>query len=125
MLGTGHWADTVHAAGLAAHPDVDLVAVWGRDPVKAEAVAERHGAAAEPDLDTVLDMVDAVAIAVPPDVQAELAYRAAQRGCHLLLEKPLALSVAGADRVVLSVAAGNWARQTELFAAAYERSGAR
>ena len=100
MLGTGHWADTVHAAGLAAHPDVDLVAVWGRDPVKAEAVAQRHGAVAEPDLDAVLDMVDAVAIAVPPDVQAELACRAAERGCHLLLEKPLALSVAGADRVV-------------------------
>ena len=63
-------------------------------------MAERHGAAAEPDLDTVLDMVDAVAIAVPPDVQVDLACRAAERGCHLLLEKPLALSVEGADRVV-------------------------
>jgi len=100
VLGTGHWADTVHAAGLAAHPDVDLVAVWGRDPDKAESLAERHGAVAEPDLHAVLGMVDAVAIAVPPDVQAELACRAAERGCHLLLEKPLALSVAGADRVV-------------------------
>lgn len=100
MLGTGHWADTVHAAGLAAHPEVDLVAVWGRDPVKAEAMAGRRSAAAEPDLDTVLDMVDAVAIAVPPDVQVDLACRAAERGCHLLLEKPLALSVEGADRVV-------------------------
>jgi predicted dehydrogenase len=100
VLGTGHWADTVHAAGLAAHPDVDLVAVWGRDHAKAEAVARRHGAVAGPDLDAVLDMADAVAIAVPPDVQAELACRAADRGCHLLLEKPLALSVGGADRVV-------------------------
>ena len=100
VLGTGHWADTVHAAGLAAHPYVDLVAVWGRDAVKTAGVAKRHGAAAETDLDTVLDMVDAVAIAVPPDVQAELAYRAAERGCHLLLEKPLALSAPGADRVV-------------------------
>ena len=63
-------------------------------------LAERHGALAEPDLDAVLGMVEAVAIAVPPDVQVDLACRAAERGCHLLLEKPLALSVAGADRVV-------------------------
>jgi predicted dehydrogenase len=100
VLGTGYWADSVHAAGLAAHPDAELVAIWGRDPVKAAAVAGRHGVAAEPDLEALLDRVDAVAIAVPPDVQAELAYRAAERGCHLLLEKPLALSATAADRIV-------------------------
>jgi predicted dehydrogenase len=100
LLGTGFWAETVHAAGLAAHPQVELVGVWGRDPAKAAAVAERHGTAAEPDLDALLGKVDAVAIALPPDVQAELATRAAEQGCHLLLEKPLALTVADADRVV-------------------------
>jgi predicted dehydrogenase len=100
LLGTGYWADTVHAAGLSAHPEVELVGVWGRDAAKAAAVADRHGTAGEPDLDALLGKVDAVAIAVPPDVQAELACRAAERGCHLLLEKPLALSVAAADRVV-------------------------
>jgi predicted dehydrogenase len=100
VLGTGYWADTVHAAALAAHPDVELVGIWGRDPAKAEAVAARHGAAAEPDLDALLESVDAVAVAVPPDAQIELACRAADHGCHLLLEKPLALSLAGADRVV-------------------------
>jgi len=100
LLGTGFWADTVHAAGLSAHPDVDFVGVWGRDPAKAAAVAEHHGVAAEHDLDALLGKVDAVAIAVPPDVQAELACKAAERGCHLLLEKPLALSVEAADRVV-------------------------
>jgi predicted dehydrogenase len=51
----------------------------------------------------MLANVDAVAIAVPPDAQAEFAVRAAQRGCHLLLDKPLALDVSGADRVVRAV----------------------
>lgn len=100
LLGTGYWADTVHAAGLAAHPDVELAGVWGRDAAKAAAVAERHGTTGEPDLDALLGRVDAVAIAVPPDVQPELACRAAERGCHLLLEKPLALSVDAAEQVV-------------------------
>jgi predicted dehydrogenase len=103
LLGTGYWADTCHAAGLAAHPDVELVAVWGRDPSRAAAVAERHGAAAEADLDALLDQVDAVAIAVPPDAQAGLARRAADAGRHLLLEKPLALDLEAADSAVSAV----------------------
>jgi predicted dehydrogenase len=47
--------------------------------------------------------VDAVAFSVPPDVQAPLAIRAAEAGRHLLLEKPVALSVADADAVVTAV----------------------
>ena len=47
--------------------------------------------------------MDAVTIALPPDVQAPLAERAAAAGKHLLLEKPIALDVAGADRVVDAV----------------------
>ena len=47
--------------------------------------------------------VDAVSFAVPPDVQAPLAIRAAEAGKHLLLEKPVALSVADADAVVTAV----------------------
>ena len=45
-----------------------------------------------------------MAIAVPPDVQAELALRAAAAGRHLLLDKPLALSLEAADRVAAAVA---------------------
>ena len=47
--------------------------------------------------------MDAVAFAVPPHVQAPLAVRAAEAGKHLLLEKPVALSVADADAVVTAV----------------------
>ena len=46
-----------------------------------------------------------MAIAVPPDVQAELAVRAAAAGRHLLLDKPLALSLDAADRVAEAVTA--------------------
>jgi len=100
VIGTGYWADVCHASGLAGHPDAELVGIWGRDPVKATALAERHRVEAEADLDALLDKVDAVSLAVPPDVQAEVALRAAQAGRHLLLEKPLALSIEAADRVV-------------------------
>ena len=51
--------------------------------------------------------MDAVAFAVPPHVQAPLAVRAAQAGKHLLLEKPIALSVDDADKLVAAVEAAD------------------
>src|SRR5262249_13438750 len=103
LIGTGYWADVAHATGIEAHPDAELVGVWGRDPAKASALAERHGARAFGDLDELLDAVDAVAFSVPPDVQAQLAPRAAAAGKALLLEKPLALTVEDAERIVEAV----------------------
>jgi predicted dehydrogenase len=106
LLGTGFWADTIHAPGLAAHPDVELVGVWGRDASRAGAVAARHGAAAVGELDELVAEVDAVSIAVAPDVQPALAVRAAQAGCHLLLEKPMALGTAAGECVLAAATDG-------------------
>jgi predicted dehydrogenase len=103
VLGTGYWAQEAHATALAASDQADLVAIWGRDPAKTRAAADRFGVAGHTDLDRLLAEVDAVAIAVPPDVQAELAPRAAAAGRHLLLDKPLALSLEAADRVAVAV----------------------
>jgi predicted dehydrogenase len=105
VLGTGFWAQHVHAAALAAHPSAELVGVWGRDLAKAKAVGAEFDVAGFADVDDLLSRVDAIAIALPPDVQAPLAVRAAEAGKHLLLEKPIALDVADADRVVEAVGA--------------------
>jgi predicted dehydrogenase len=103
VLGTGFWAKEVHAAALAAHPSAELVGIWGRDVAKAKAVGAEFEVAGFGDVDELLSQVDAVAIALPPDVQVELAVHAAESGKHLLLEKPIALDVAAADRVVEAV----------------------
>lgn len=105
LIGTSQWADTAHAAGIDAHPGAELAGVWGRDFGKAATLAEAHGARAFAELDELLDAVDAVAFSVPPDVQAELAVRAAEAGKALLLEKPLALDVECAERLVAAVRA--------------------
>lgn len=104
LIGTGYWADAVHAAGVERCPDAELVGVWGRDPAKAERVAAAHRAAAYADLDRLLEDVDAVTFAVPPQVQAEVALRAARAGRHLLLEKPVATTLAAADELVAAAA---------------------
>src|SRR6266498_551387 len=100
VLGTGYWGVKRHAAGTGAQAGVGLVGVWGRNPAKAEALGRRFGVRGYEDLDALLEAVDAVAIALPPDVQADLAVRAARAGRHLLLDKPLALSLEQARSVV-------------------------
>lgn len=91
LIGTGYWAVHTHGAGLAAHPGVELAGVWGRDPEHAAAAAGELGTRAFPDVEQLLEQVDAVAFAVPPAVQAPLALRAAGYGRHLVLDKPTAL----------------------------------
>lgn len=105
LFGTGHWARITQGAALAAHPQVDLVGIWGRDPDRTAALATSLACRPFADADELIAAVDTVAIALPPDVQAGLAVRAAEAGRHLLLDKPLALDAAEAQAVVDAVQA--------------------
>ncbi|MFE5794502.1 Gfo/Idh/MocA family protein [Streptomyces sp. NPDC056503] len=100
LLGTGPWAARTHAPALAAHEGIEFHGVWGRRPEAAAELAAASGTRAYDDLDALLEASDAVAIALPPDVQAPIAARAARAGCHLLLDKPLATTVTAAREVV-------------------------
>ncbi|MBB4687556.1 Gfo/Idh/MocA family protein [Amycolatopsis jiangsuensis] len=103
LVGTGPWASTVHAPGLAEHPGTVLSAVWSRRPEAAQSLAQVHDAVPTTDLDELFEQVDALAFAVPPAVQAEIAPRAAAAGKHLILEKPIAADLAGAQRLAAAV----------------------
>ncbi|WP_405020962.1 Gfo/Idh/MocA family oxidoreductase [Kitasatospora sp. NBC_00070] len=100
LLGTGPWAQRVHAPALAAHPEAEFAGVWGRRPEAAAELAGEFGVPAFADVERLLAEVDAVSIALPPAVQAEYAVRAAGAGKHLLLDKPVALTVEQARGVV-------------------------
>ncbi len=103
LVGTGPWAEMAHGPGLAAARSVELVGVWGRRPEPAAALAASLGTGAYDDYDALLGDVDAVAFAVPPDVQADLALTAARAGRHLLLDKPVATDVVAARRLADAV----------------------
>lgn len=104
VAGTGHWADTVHIPGLKLQPAVELVGVWGRNPETVTTVAKRHGLRGFTRFEDMLAAVDAVSFSLPPDIQAGLAVKAAEAGRHLLLEKPIAPTVEGAQRIADAVA---------------------
>ncbi|GAA2148855.1 Gfo/Idh/MocA family oxidoreductase [Kitasatospora kazusensis] len=103
LLGTGPWARRVHAPALAAHPGFEFAGLCGRNAEAASALAEAHGVPSYPDPEKLFADVDAVSVALPPSVQAGFAVRAAEAGCHLLLDKPVALTVPDARAVHAAV----------------------
>ncbi len=114
LVGTGPWATGGVAPMLAAGPETRLECVWSRRAEAAQALAAAHGSVAAPGFEALLERCEAVAFAVPPDVQVELGVRAARAGQHLLLDKPLALTLAQARELVHAVDASGVVTQLML-----------
>jgi 1,5-anhydro-D-fructose reductase (1,5-anhydro-D-mannitol-forming) len=103
IIGLGRIADTEIAPAITASPQGELRGVVSRDQGRAEAFAGRHGAAkALTSFDELLadPGVDAVYIATPNALHADQVMAAARAGKHVMCDKPLALSVAGARQAV-------------------------
>ncbi len=77
-----------------------LVAVTGGS--RAASLAQEYGAEAEPDLDAFLARpdIDVVIISTPHAAHSKQAIAAAKAGKHILLDKPMATSVADCDRIL-------------------------
>lgn len=97
----------LHAAKHAGSAAADLIAVYDPDIARAGRLAEASAAATALSFEMLLDQVDAVVVASPAPTHYELARAALQRGRHVYVEKPLALSLEEADDLVrLADAAG-------------------
>jgi predicted dehydrogenase len=102
FVGCGQVA-RVHLAALVAVPSARLVALCDRDRDQARALAQlAPHATLHRDLDEALSVhrIDAVHVLTPPEAHAAIAIRAAEAGCHVLVEKPMALDRADAARMI-------------------------
>jgi predicted dehydrogenase len=94
-----------HHARIARElPHARLVGIHDTDHLRAGQVAEQLGTRAIGDLDELLQQVDAAIVAVPTSAHAEVALAALDRGVHLLIEKPIAPTLAEADRILAAAA---------------------
>jgi 1,5-anhydro-D-fructose reductase (1,5-anhydro-D-mannitol-forming) len=96
IVSTGRHPDTKMAPAINAAADATLVAVVSRDAGRAQAFADKHGAAAAyDDVDAMLadPAVDVVYVASPNALHREHTLKAAAAGKHVLVEKPMALAV--------------------------------
>jgi predicted dehydrogenase len=91
-----------HARAAAAIPGVEVVAVFGSNRDKVNALAAEHGAAAYNDLDRFLAHrpMEIVCIGSPSGVHGEQGIAAAERGLHVLTEKPIEVTTARADAMI-------------------------
>jgi predicted dehydrogenase len=106
MLGCGGIAAR-HADAIAAlNSEMELVACCGRDLPRTEQFAANHGGEAFVDLGVMLDTsgLDLVVATLPPFCRDGEIEAIAERGIHLLVEKPIALDLPSAEAMVAAVA---------------------
>jgi predicted dehydrogenase len=89
-----------HARHLAALPEAELVGIFDVDRTRARDVAAEHGTRAFDDVDELLGRVEAVSIAVPTVHHADVGLHVLRRGIPVLMEKPLAGTLAEADALI-------------------------
>jgi predicted dehydrogenase len=99
VVGVGHLGQH-HARLLADMPDVDLVGVVDTNPGRAREIGAKYGAPAFTSVAEVVGSVDAVSIAVPTIAHVEAALPFIERGVAVMIEKPLAASMAEAERLL-------------------------
>src|SRR5437868_1584824 len=108
VIGTGHLGRQhvrLHAA-LAAEGRVEFVAACDLDETVARMVATERGTDWTCDWRTLLGRVDAVSLAVPTEVHAEIACPLLAAGVHVLVEKPIARTLAEADEMIAAARQG-------------------
>ncbi|MBI4485046.1 MAG: Gfo/Idh/MocA family oxidoreductase [Acidobacteria bacterium] len=99
VIGVGHLGRH-HARILASLPGATLVAVVDKNRTRAEDIAAAHGTCAYADYRDLFGQVDAVTVAVPTQLHADVAVPFLQRGIAVLVEKPMARSLAAADEMI-------------------------
>lgn len=107
ILGFAHGHVMSYGREWINHPEMDvkLVAGWDRDPERSAGSTNSFGIENAPSMESILkrDDIDAVVISSETSFHAELAEAAAQAGKAIILYKPMALTLAQADRIVAAV----------------------
>lgn len=99
VIGAGYLGK-FHAEKYASLPECELVAVVDVNEEAAQSVAGKYGAQALSDYQTLLGEVDAVSIVVPTTLHHAVARDFLQAGAHVLVEKPIAVTVEEADDLI-------------------------
>jgi predicted dehydrogenase len=107
VLGAGYFAPFQYEAWTRI-PEVDIVAMYNRTEERARPILSRFGVSRYyGDWQEMIDreQPDFVDIITPPDTHEDMCRYAAERGAHVVCQKPLAPSYAGAERIIQSARA--------------------
>ncbi len=99
LIGCGK-VGQIHAAALKTVDEAQFVAACDASLERAQAFAAKYGARPFADIASMLPVVDAVIIGTPHPLHAEPAIRALEAGVHVLVEKPMAATLADCDAML-------------------------
>ncbi|HID07329.1 MAG TPA: Gfo/Idh/MocA family oxidoreductase [Armatimonadetes bacterium] len=101
LIGYGAWG-RFHARAITQAPNSELIVIYSRSQEKRSAAKEDYGVDVMADYHEVLsrDDVDVVDIVVPNHLHREFAVAALDAGKHVLLEKPMAVTVDECDEIL-------------------------
>ena len=99
VVGVGHFG-RYHVEKYRNHPHARLVGVVDIDLEREEHIGARYGVPGYLDYRDILDKVDAISIATPVSSHYEIAKAALEQGIHVLVEKPMAMTLDEADELI-------------------------
>ena len=99
IAGAGHFG-RYHALKVAGSPRSELVGIHDPDLERARVVGREAGGAPALTFEALLEACDALIVAAPAEVHFALAEAALGRSRHVLIEKPIAATLAQADRLI-------------------------
>lgn len=107
LIGAGEVCEHKHLRVIAKVTGARVVALADPDPARLEHVGDRYGIPrrfADPLACFSADVADVVGIITPPESHTALAVEALRQGRHVLVEKPVALTLADCDALVAAAA---------------------
>src|SRR5690242_20624203 len=103
VIGVGHLG-AIHARLLRQLPDAELVAVVDPSADASTAVASELGVSGLAEVSSLYGRIDAAILAAPSRLHHQVALDLLAHGVHVLVEKPMTLSVADADELIAEAA---------------------
>ncbi len=99
VIGVGHMG-AYHLNVVSFMPTHEVIGIYEAVKERAQEMAERYDTTAFASVDELLDQVEAVVIAVPTVLHYEYAKKALHKGVHVLVEKPMTVTVAQAEELI-------------------------
>ncbi len=99
VIGVGHMGE-YHVQKYKTLPMVELVGVVDANRIRADEIGRRYDTKVYRHHNEILDMVDAVSLAVPTEAHFEVAKDILSRGIHLLVEKPITYKIETGDSLI-------------------------
>ena len=106
VVGVGYLGE-FHAQKYAAMEEIDLVGLVDIDFKRAKEMARKYNTNAYNSYTEILSLVDGLSLAVPTVSHFEIGHDILDHGIHLLIEKPITLTLSDADKLIATAKKNN------------------